>query len=231
MNIIEAIRWRIRRFPPETEFAIVVIGAFAYFCLGSVLAALFPDTKPPISQAHLAFLVVYESIVLLLLGLMLYLRGWSLNKIGLKVTAKDTFVGVGLALVAYMAFVAVWWTAAAFGTHPTYPGNIQEVASHGLNLSSVIAVSILNPVYEETFLCGYILTDARENKHLVTGFNVSLAIRLTYHLYQGSVGVLVVIPLGLAFSIWYARTGRLWPVIVAHALFDATGLIRFVGPS
>jgi len=231
VNTIGVIRRRIRGFAPETEFGIVILGAFAYFCLGSVLSALFPGTKPPISQSHLAFLVIYESVVLLLLGSMLYLRGWTLNRIGLKITGKDTVVGIGLALVGYAGFVAVWWTAAACGIHASYPGSIQEIASHGLDLSSVIAVSILNPIYEETFLCGYILTDAKENKHLAAGMSVSLAIRLIYHLYQGSVGVLVVIPLGLAFSIWYARTGRLWPVIVAHGLFDVTGLIRFVGPN
>jgi len=53
---------------------------------------------------------------------------------------------------------------------------------------------------------------------------MSLAIRLTCHLYQGAAGVIGIVPLGFIFTYWYARTGRLWPVVLAHALFDVAGL-------
>jgi CAAX protease family protein len=81
---------------------------------------------------------------------------------------------------------------------------------------------------EELFLCGYIVTALKERDSSVTAVNVSVAIRLVYHLYQGAIGVLTIIPLGLIFSWWYARTGRLWPVLVAHAVFDLTSLLQFV---
>lgn len=230
-SLFMPLRRRIQAFAPETEFTIVVFGAFGYFCLGSVLMALFPSSSPPISEAHLDLLLIYETIVLSLLGTMLYWRGWTLERIGLRLTKKDTLVGIGLAFAAYLTYLAVWGLVEATGSHPRYPGNITEIASHGLKLGSVVAVSILNPIYEESFLCGYLLTDANENKHIVAGFNVSLAIRLTYHLYQGTAGVLGIIPVGAVFALWYVRSRRLWPVIVAHAVFDALGLLRFVGPA
>jgi len=33
------------------------------------------------------------------------------------------------------------------------------------------------------------------------------------------------VPEGLVFATWFARTGRLWPLIAAHALQDLLGLL------
>jgi uncharacterized protein len=59
---------------------------------------------------------------------------------------------------------------------------------------------------------------------LATAINTSAAIRLSYHFYQGVAGVLSVVPLGLLFGFWFARTRQLWPLIVAHAILDFVGL-------
>ena len=32
----------------------------------------------------------------------------------------------------------------------------------------------------------------------------------------------------LVLALWYARTGRLWPVIVAHAVTDFAALLHYV---
>jgi membrane protease YdiL (CAAX protease family) len=53
---------------------------------------------------------------------------------------------------------------------------------------------------------------------------VSAGIRVFYHFYQGAVGVVGIAPMALLFAYWFARTGRLWPLIVAHALTDFAGL-------
>jgi membrane protease YdiL (CAAX protease family) len=45
-----------------------------------------------------------------------------------------------------------------------------------------------------------------------------------YHLYQGVLGALTIAPVGLLFAYWYVRSGRLWPLIVAHGLIDFIGL-------
>lgn len=88
--------------------------------------------------------------------------------------------------------------------------------------------AIVNPLFEELFVCGYVITVARESGQLALGVNASIAIRLAYHLYQGGIGVIGIIPLGLIFGLWFARTGRLWPVVVAHGIADFAGLVSFV---
>ena len=229
MRQVEAIRVGIEGLSPKAEFVIVILGAFGYFIVTSVLVAIFPAPTPPITQHHLVFLLAYESVTLTLLGSVLYLRGWTPTRMGISITPRDTLIGLGLAVVVYVAYVLVWWLAIDVGLRPVYSGGYRELAVHDLKLPAVIAVSVLNPIYEETFLCGFIVTAAKKYKRSTAGINVSVAIRVLYHLYQGSVGVLGIIPVGLIFALWYARSGRLWPVFVAHALFDAIGLLQFLG--
>jgi membrane protease YdiL (CAAX protease family) len=97
-----------------------------------------------------------------------------------------------------------------------------------LSLLSVVAASLVNPLFEEVFVCGYLVTLGKESNRLTAGMNISIGLRLAYHLYQGSAGVLGILPFGFLMALWYSRTGRLWPVIVAHAVTDFAGLAPFI---
>src|SRR5262249_838397 len=95
-----------------------------------------------------------------------------------------------------------------------------RIAAGHFDWTRVIAVSIVNPVFEEMFVCGYLITVLKERFGVTTAVNVSAGIRVFYHLYQGAMAVVGITPLALLFGYWFARTGRLWPLIVAHALQD-----------
>jgi uncharacterized protein len=226
--MLEVIR-RITALSAKSEFAIVILGAFGYFSFLSVFSAFNPSPLPPISQQGLQGLIAFESIVLLLLVLFLRLRGWTWKRVGAAPSIKYTLIGLGLAGVIYLAHVLVWIAVHDLGMHPSYAGSYSELASHGLHIRTAIAVSIVNPLYEELFLCGYLVTALKEKHTETTAVNISVGIRLVCHLYQGAIGVLTIIPFGLIVTLWYARTGKLWPVLVAHAVIDLTGLLQFVG--
>ena len=123
--------------------------------------------------------------------------------------------------IAYSAVAAAWPQAAQAMQGTTD-------ASAGISLSTVIAVSTINPIFEEIFVCGYVMTALKDRRDPWTGINVSVAIRLLYHLYLGAISAIGIVPFGLIFGFWYARTGRLWPVIVAHAVWDFASLMQFV---
>jgi len=57
-----------------------------------------------------------------------------------------------------------------------------------------------------------------------TAINVSTVVRLLYHLYQGPIGIVTIVPMGLIYGYTYARTRQLWPLIFAHVLIDIVGL-------
>ena len=217
----------VRALSPRMEFAIVLSFAFGYFILGSTLTFFTPASDSHISEAHLRFLIVYEMALLSLLGAFLSIRGWNAKLLGVLPTLKDSLTGIGLAIVAYMAYVAVWLVFG--GLVPAareVPDNL--VASH-LSGMTVVAASLINGVFEEVFVCGYIISAIRKSRSILLAINVSVAVRVAYHLYQGAFGVISIVPLGLVFAHWFARTGRLWPAITAHILFDLAALAPYVG--
>jgi membrane protease YdiL (CAAX protease family) len=224
------MRQFIQSVSREGEITIVLLGAFGLFILNNALFLAHPTSQPPISQQHLEFLLTFEPISLALLCSLLYVRGWTIERIGLHPTVRDTLIGLGLVAASYVVYVFVWAIAYKMGYRPSYLGQYRVLVSSGIALPVAAGVCIVNPVYEETFLCGYIITTAKAMNRTSAGVNVSVAIRLACHLYQGGAGVLGIVPLGLMFAGWYARTGRLWPLFVAHAVLDAIGLMWFVRP-
>ncbi len=55
----------------------------------------------------------------------------------------------------------------------------------------------------------------------------SAVLRGTYHLYQGWPMALGNVVMGVVFALFYLRTGRLGPLIIAHWTIDA---VSFIGP-
>lgn len=158
-------------------------------------------------------------------SLFLRVRDWPLHRLGIRPTLIGTLVGGGLAASAYLAYAAVFLAAAGISPYIEQVAREHSPVAPGLNLALIIAVSIVNPIFEELFVCGYVVSTLMERRGFWTAVNVSIAIRLSYHLYQGPIGVISIVPLGFIFAYWFARTGRLWPVIVAHAIFDFVGLL------
>jgi len=67
----------------------------------------------------------------------------------------------------------------------------------------------------------------RKRFGLVTAMNVSIAVRLVYHLYQGPMAVIPIAIFGVVVTFAYVRFGRLWPVVVAHGLLDFVAFMAF----
>jgi membrane protease YdiL (CAAX protease family) len=222
------VRRFIQALPRSAEFAIVVLGAFGYFVVIS-LAAIFQHNAQvsQVSDRHLLVLLAYELILLLALLGFLRLRGWTIERFDLRLNAGETLVGFGLAAVAYLAYVLVLVVVAATWPQAAQALQTSVISSPGISLATVIAASVINPVFEEVFVCGYVIAALQKSGNPWAGVHVSVAIRLLYHLYQGAIAIGVV-PFGLIFALWYRRTGRLWPVIVAHALTDFAALLHFV---
>jgi len=57
---------------------------------------------------------------------------------------------------------------------------------------------------------------------------ISVAIQMSYHLYQGLAHAIVLTVVFAIFSIYYAQTRRIAPVVLAHLFMDVLALIRGV---
>jgi len=209
------------------EFAIVMVLAFGYFIAASLWIAVHPVPHAYHTGGTLIWLAVYELVLTALLLSFLRLRGWTWAKIGLAPTLTDTGFGLLLFAATYAVWTAIWWITMLLA-----PGVAQSMASvrvvaPGIGIPVAVAVSLINPVFEEVFVAGYLITALRAKHSPLFAVNASVAIRLLYHLYQGPLGVLITVPMGLIFASWYVQRGKLWPLIVAHVLLDLVGLLAY----
>lgn len=214
----------LRSLSDKAEFAIVVLGAFGYFIISSIISLIAPSGHPHITNSHLRFLIGYELIIMSILLSFLYVRGWTLRYIGLRPTVRQTLIGFVLALAAYLVHLVIWAVAMSVSPYFVALAKDTHLVAPGLKIGTITVVSIINPVFEELFVTGYVISYLQKRRSMWFAINVSVLIRFLYHLYQGAVGVISIIPIGLIFAIWYARTRRLWPLIVAHAAFDFLAL-------
>ncbi|MBO0757896.1 MAG: CPBP family intramembrane metalloprotease, partial [Bradyrhizobiaceae bacterium] len=176
-----------------------------------------------ISDAEARQLLVYELIAFVALAAFLWLRGWTLKRIGFAPDLSATIEGFGLGLV-YLVTSGVLQLM-VIGMAPQVEEAMPRFSASELSLTGTIAISLFNPLFEEAFVSGYIVSALKDRYGLWTSVNVSAGIRLLYHLYQGVAGVLAIVPMGLIFAHWYARRENLWPLIVAHGCLDLYGLL------
>jgi membrane protease YdiL (CAAX protease family) len=207
--------------------------AFGVIVPQSIAALLDPQrlyarTAPPITNAALLGSVIYELVVLGFLGAFLATRGWTLARLGLKPTWRESAAGVGLAAAFYFCVILLWMVTMALWPRIGAFGAATHLVRADLQLPTVLLACVVNPVFEELFLCGYVISALRESRGVTTAINVSAAIRVFCHFYQGVVGVITIVPMALLFAYVYARSGRLWPLIVAHAIVDLAGLMPYL---
>lgn len=148
--------------------------------------------------------------------LVLHMRGYSLPSL----YPNPSLGGVGLGIGLYIASLVASWVAVApfVVNQPTQPIDTM-VSNANVSLPSVVAVALVNGVYEEVFLLGFLLRGLRGYGFSVA-LGVSLLVRVLYHLYQGPLGAVSVLAFGLILSLYYVKTNALFPAVFAHVLAD-----------
>lgn len=219
---------RVADLQPTVEFALVVGLAFGPFIASSLYHLFFMYGEPAITASQLRRLIIHEIVVSAAIGWFLRERNWSAVRLGAVPSASDVPVGIGLAIAAYTAFFAVSMIGAFTVPALLASGRAGDLVGGTLDLPTVLVASVVNPVFEETLVCGYVMTSLKSATTPATAVSVSAAIRLLYHLYQGPLAAFGVLPVGLVFTWWYAHTRRLWPIVIAHAILDFIGLARSI---
>ena len=204
----------------------IVVICFGYFILGSVSAissgALESGGDGAVFSDNMFISIMMLEVVLACTALAV-LRASKFPLASLLPRPSWNGVGVGLLLYAATC-VACLVVDALAGARAAEPVESMVEQAH-VSLLVLLPLALINGTFEEVFLLAYLQRGLRR----FGGSNavgISVLVRLLYHLYQGPVGATKMLMVGLVFSLYYFRTGRLFPVVASHVVAD---VVPFLG--
>ena len=210
----------VRRISGRTEFTVVILASLGYLITGSVWLMFRSDitaqalsvTQQPCSM------VGYRLAVMTGVIAFLSLRGWNLRDFPLRVNLRQTMWGAGLFLSVFTVYVA-----GAGLSRLLLSEKAMALYSFGgctVNLPNLIAVAVVNPLFEELLILGYVIRSLKIEHTVWFTINASVLLRVLCHLNQGVYLLAVVIPMGLVFGHYFYRRNNLWPPILGHSLMS-----------
>ena len=139
----------------------------------------------------------------------------------------DVLGGIGLATLIGVPGLALYQIARILGANASVePAELNDT---WWRIPMLLLLAFGNGWAEEVVVVGFLLTRLRQLRvNPWVALVISSLLRGLYHLYQGFGAGLGNLAMGLVFGYVWQRTGRLWPLIIAHTLID---VVAFVGYS
>ncbi|GAY15889.1 CPBP family intramembrane glutamic endopeptidase [Mycobacterium sp. shizuoka-1] len=163
------------------------------------------------------------------LGLYLLWRsGITPARLGLgRVGRVDVLGGLGLAALIGIPGLLLYLAARWLGMN----AEVEPAALHDTwwRIPVLILSAFANGFAEEVVVVGYLITRLKQlgmsqNRAILT----SSVLRGLYHLYQGFGAGLGNLVMGLVFGYAWCRTGRLWPLVIAHGVIDTVAFVGYI---
>jgi membrane protease YdiL (CAAX protease family) len=195
-----------------------------YYVMGGAPPADSPHQQRLIS----ALLVEVGSLSVLWYVLSGQSRSWK--SIGWNLKWTDIPSGVGLLLgsllAAYTILIPIQVLMHAYSGHYLRPKSLHGFFGFGISGLS-IAFVCLNPFFEELIVRGYLMTEIIDlcgNGALAV--LISIAVQVSYHTYQGLLHAMAITAIFTVSSIYFWRSRRIAPIVLAHLCIDAYALFR-----
>jgi len=113
----------------------------------------------------------------------------------------------------------LWWLTPE--SHKEADTRVGQIVFGGTIYGATILFQFLNPFFEELIVRAYVMTEIRFlTNSTYKAIVVSTLLQTSYHFYQGGAMALAESASFLVFSIFYAKTNRIAPVILAHMYMD-----------
>ncbi|APE17697.1 CAAX protease family protein [Mycobacterium sp. WY10] len=178
-----------------------------------------------LNLASVAQLVAWGALGLYLL----WRSGTSPTRLGLgRVRWRaDVLGGLGLAALIGIPGLLLYLAARWLGMN----AQVEPTALHDSwwRIPVLIFSAFANGFAEEVVVVGYLITRLKQlglsqNRAILA----SSVLRGLYHLYQGFGAGLGNLAMGLVFGYAWCRTGRLWPLVIAHGVIDTVAFVGYV---
>lgn len=174
--------------------------------------------------------LVHEAGALLLMACLLWRQGRSLKSIGLNSRWRDLPVGLGIVAAQWVGYVLVY--NVVYRAHEFWTGTHLQIRNpHDIfgNPSVFLWVPYLvaAPIFEETIVRAYLMTELIGLSWPVwLAALISGSVQTSYHFYYGVAGALSIGATFFVSAIYFARSRRLVPLIIAHFLWDLAASYR-----
>jgi membrane protease YdiL (CAAX protease family) len=213
------------------ELGLVLLLAFSPGVLGLLLMALGPENSSQVEAQLLPSLVsmIFEVFLsftpVLVIGFLLARNreGWA--GIGLtRFRAGDLGMGAILWVASFVLVLVLAQLFQYFGQREV------DFLPEGLPLwfraVQAVMIAVTAGVTEEIVVRGYAQTRLEQLRApAAVILLLPTALWGVLHVYQGPGAALTIFGLGLMYAWYFQRTRRLWPLILAHTLFDLTQLV------
>lgn len=211
----------IQNLSGRAEFVLVTALCFSLFFVASSYGVPGGVREVELSTARAVRGILIELGLLLGAAAVLRVRGWDADRLGLRFSARAAAAGVPL----FVLYLLLYWVTATL-VLLIWPAardvwTIRFTVSAPLPL--LFTVIVLNSLFEELAVTAYVIA-ALEREGAVMAITASTLLRFAYHLYQGPLASLSVLPLGLVFAAMFWRWRNVWPLAVAHAI---AGVLAF----
>ena len=219
------------------ELGLVLLLAFAPGVLGLLIIALGPQGGAEVeaqllpSLVSIAFELFLSWTPVLVIGFLLARNREGWPGIGLtRLRAGDVAMGPILWVASFILVLVLAQLFRFFGQREV------DFLPEGLPLwfraIQAVLIAVTAGVTEEIVVRGYAQTRL-EQLRAPTAVILLLPTALwgVLHVYQGVGAALTIFGLGLMYAWYFNRTRRLWPLILAHILFDLTQLIFILAGS
>ena len=200
----------------KAEFILIVGVSFSYFVMTSAVTLLAGTRHIDLTTDRVLIGILIESLIFCVVAFVLWARGWSVRRLGLRFSWQAAAAGIPL----FIIYLLVYWVTATLVllVVPSARASMFTMTARA-PFWLMVLFFVVNSLFEELTVTGYVISSlATEGAGIA--ITASTLLRFSYYLYQGPFAAVSILPLGLLFGALYWRRRNLWPLIVAHTIVN-----------
>jgi len=208
----------------------IAFGSSILFSFASIFGYIYHS--PTQGALSWSARILLQASVLGLLWYILLRRGKTFSDLGMTWTGKDfgwSLIIYFLASYSHHAFYQILYFSGLTAINlKTTSEHVGQFLFGGSILISTMLFQFINPFFEELIVRAYVMTEVKHlTNSIMKAVIISTLLQTSYHFYQGGPAALSDGVMFLIFSIYYAKTNRITPLILAHLYIDVGATLHY----
>lgn len=222
------------KLPLIWEFSLIISISLGYFIFSAIQWVNVINTGPTVfnyNNSELWHIMLYELCSLTIIVLFLKWQGTFFTNYGFSISITKVTDGFILFCISYFLYLITFRIFGNVVLNLNFlNADVFETVKYSMkvDLLPLFLFSIFNPIFEEFILVGYIVNATGGRLGLTGCLILSVGFRLSYHIYQGPLILLSILPMGILFTLYYWHNRNILPLILAHGLMDFLSFFIYI---